>query len=196
MRARRARRNDSGKGDSAQDARIRLSMGQVRHTKIGGQTMSWMKYAGGIAVVLLAAVAAGTLMAYAAGPPEDASYVGTSKCRMCHMDQYKTYKDTKHANNFDVLQGDEQKNPDCLACHTTGYGKPGGFVSLEETPKLTSVGCESCHGPGSAHVEAAKDAPESGDWEKNINRVPQNACIVCHNPHVNQKDRVAKMRQG
>lgn len=145
--------------------------------------------------VLLAGAVIGTLVAYAAGPPEDAQYIGTAKCRMCHLKEYKTWQKTKHAENFSVLQGDEQKNPDCLKCHTTGYGKPGGFVSVEETPKLTDTGCESCHGPGSAHADAAKDAPDEGDWEKKINKVPQNVCIDCHNPHVNQKERVEKLRQ-
>jgi len=154
-----------------------------------------MKFAGGVAAVLLACAVAGTLVAFAAGPPDDAKYIGTSKCRMCHMKEHKTWKKTKHASNFDGLQGDEQKNPDCLKCHTTGYGKPGGFVSLEETPKMTNTGCEACHGPGSAHAAAAKDAPDEGDWDKKINNVPQNTCVACHNPHVNQKERVEKLRQ-
>lgn len=151
-----------------------------------------------VALILLMAitgiVVVGTLIARAGPPPDDAKYVGTNKCRMCHMKQHKTWNATKHAKNFEVLQGDERSNPDCLSCHTTGYGRPGGFVSEDTTPNLTSVGCESCHGPGSAHVEAAKAAGDSKDWDKKNNKIPQNACVQCHNPHVNQKERVAKMR--
>lgn len=157
--------------------------------------MRRMNFLGAAVVVLLVSVGIGTLVAYAAGPPDDAKYIGTSKCRMCHMKQHKVWKKTKHATNFDSLQGDEQKNPDCLKCHTTGFGKAGGFVSLEETPKMTNTGCEACHGPGSAHAAAAKEAPDEGPWEKNINKTPQNACVACHNPHVNQKARVEKLRQ-
>jgi hypothetical protein len=58
------------------------------------------------------------------------------------------------------------------------------------------VGCESCHGPGKAHTAAALEAPEEGDWDKKINKVPENTCVNCHNPHVSQKDRVAKLRAG
>ena len=68
-------------------------------------------------------------------------------------------------------------------------------MSVDETPDQKNVGCESWHGPGSAHIAAAKAKPKEGDWEKKINRVPQNTCVQCHNPHVNQKERVAKLRQ-
>jgi len=61
---------------------------------------------------------------------------------------------------------------------------------------LKNVGCESCHGPGSERVAAAKKASGSDQWEKKINRLPQNACIQCHDPHINQKERAEKLRQG
>ena len=136
----------------------------------------------------------GTLVAYAAGIPAEAKYIGSKKCRLCHMPEHKTWNATKHATNFDTLKGDEVKNPDCLRCHTTGYGKPGGFVSVETTPNLKGTGCEGCHGPGSEHRKAAKASPKWPGGAKNINKVPQNACVQCHNPHVNQKARVAKLR--
>jgi hypothetical protein len=41
----------------------------------------------------------------------------------------------------------------CYACHTTGYGQPGGFISIEKTPHLKNAGCEVCHGPGEFHVK-------------------------------------------
>ncbi len=136
----------------------------------------------------------GTLVAYAAGIPAEAKYVGTNKCRLCHLKEHKTWKATKHATSFDVLKGDEVKNPDCLACHTTGYDLPGGFVSVETTPGLKGTGCEGCHGSGSEHIKVAKTADEATPWEKKINKVPLNTCVKCHNPHVNQKARVAKLR--
>jgi hypothetical protein len=145
---------------------------------------------------VLALVLGATLIAIAAGVPEGATYIGGDKCKLCHFNDYRSWQHSKHANNFEVLQGDEKQNPDCLKCHTTGYGEPGGFVSLEETPKLINVQCESCHGPGSAHAEAAKNVPDDGQWDTKINKVPQNTCVKCHNPHVNQKERVMKLRQG
>ena len=156
--------------------------------------MTRNRFRSGLVVALLATIGAATLVAYAA-TPEGSKYVGSSKCKLCHIKQHKTWKETKHARSFEALQGAEQEDPDCLKCHTTGYGEPGGFVSLEETPKLTDTGCEACHGPGSAHAAAAKEAPDEGQWEKKINKIPQNTCIECHNPHVNQKARVEKLRQ-
>jgi len=148
------------------------------------------------AVAVLVAVGGIALVAFAGGTPDSATYIGSKKCKLCHFKEHKTWSKTKHAKNFDILLESEQKDPDCLKCHTTGYGKPGGFVSLEKTPHMKSTGCESCHGPGSAHAEVAKDAPESGEWDKKTNKVPQNTCVACHNPHVNQKERVEKLRKG
>ena len=95
---------------------------------------------------------------------DSAEYVGAKKCKACHSKQYKAWKKTSMANSFENLKSgikaEEKKkaglDPDkdyttdknCLRCHTTGYGKPGGFKSLEETPKLINVQCEGCHGPG------------------------------------------------
>ena len=54
--------------------------------------------------------------------------------------------------------------PNWISCHVVGWNPQkyfpykSGFWSLETTPQLTDVGCESCHGPGSRHVKA-----ENGD---------------------------------
>jgi len=137
---------------------------------------------------------AGSVLLYAAGVPKDARYVGANKCMACHMKEYKSWQKTKHATVFAQLQGDEVKKADCVKCHTTAYGQPGGFTSVEQTPNLENVQCEACHGQGSAHIEAAKSAPESGDWDKKINKVPQNVCVDCHNPHINRKELAEKSR--
>ncbi|HQH73102.1 MAG TPA: multiheme c-type cytochrome, partial [bacterium] len=61
------------------------------------------------------------------------AFVGASKCKMCHNLKkfgmfYDDWMQEKHAKAMDVLKDEEKKNPECLKCHTTGYGKPGGFV--------------------------------------------------------------------
>ena len=139
-------------------------------------------------MVCLAAVWC-TVFVYGADTiPKSAKYVGSKSCRSCHTKQYKTWRKTKHYKTFSHLKDSEAKDPECLKCHSTGYGKPGGFVSKEETPKLASTGCEACHGPGSAHAEAAKDAPDDGKWEDpNYPKVAPGSCVACHNPHVAHK---------
>jgi len=51
--------------------------------------------------------------------------------------------------------GEENLAFDCAACHTTGYipeGNQEGLPGLTGIWHEDGVGCESCHGPGSNHV--------------------------------------------
>jgi predicted CXXCH cytochrome family protein len=48
-----------------------------------------------------------------------------------------------------VAQEAVDAKQDCLGCHTTGYDPEAG------TWKELGVGCEMCHGPGSAHVSSS-----------------------------------------
>lgn len=97
------------------------------------------------------------------------SYIGTKACKKCHIKQYKSWAKTKMSKVYDLLKPGERseakkkvgldpekdytKDAECLPCHTTGYGKPGGFVSFEETPELVGVNCEMCHGAGSEYTK-------------------------------------------
>jgi len=150
---------------------------------------------GGV-IAVIGGVVASAILALAAESPPNATYVGPESCKACHLKEFKTWQAHKHSKNFQVLEGGEQKNPDCIKCHSTGFGKPSGFVSMDKTPNLANTSCEACHGPGSAHLEAAKNAPESGAWDKKISKVVATACVGCHDPHINQKDRVAKLREA
>jgi len=143
----------------------------------------WAVLAG--AVTMCTAAVLCTVFAYGAETiPKDAKYIGSKKCRSCHTKQHKTWRKSKHYKTFEQLKGDEVKDAKCLKCHTTGYGKPSGFTSIDDTPDLASTGCEACHGPGSAHAEAAKDAPEEGKWQDpNYPMVVATSCVGCHNPH-------------
>jgi hypothetical protein len=58
----------------------------------------------------------------------------------------------------------ESSNAECLQCHTTAYGKAGGFPengSAKSHPDLGRVGCEDCHGPGSEHI--VEGSPKLGN---------------------------------
>ena len=69
-----------------------------------------------------------------------------------------------------------QELEECYQCHVTGFGKPGGFVSFEETPHMADAGCETCHGPGYDHIESGGEIDLiKGDLELAD-------CEGCHNP--------------
>lgn len=131
---------------------------------------------------------------------EGADYLGVRKCKACHIDQYKSWMKSTMASSFENLKpgikADEKKkagldpakdytaDADCLRCHTTGFGKPGGFISISETPKLANIQCEVCHGPGGDFRKIMKnrafklaDATDAGlIMPDEIN----NNCLDCH----------------
>lgn len=117
-------------------------------------------------------------------------YVGVSACKECHRKNHVTWlreektHNGSHRRGFQVLKIPARKNPKCLKCHSTGYGHETGFKSLEETPHLANVGCESCHGPGGLHVELAKKKPDPAtvkDWL--VPAPDKESCIYCHKYH-------------
>lgn len=107
------------------------------------------------------------------------TYVGSEKCQSCHENEYNRFRKysrkTQSYNDVVLMrQGlTEEEYRKCLECHTTGFGKPGGFSSEKETPLLKEVGCEACHGPGSLHVE-------SSDRKDIKNNVSEKDCTICH----------------
>jgi peroxiredoxin len=89
--------------------------------------------------------------------PTTAAYVGSQACQSCHPGEYDTWSKSPHARAIDALSK-QNKSADsaCLKCHTTGFGRTGGFPvgeKLDAHPGLIGVGCESCHGPGGDHVK-------------------------------------------
>ncbi|TVM16413.1 cytochrome C [Oceanidesulfovibrio indonesiensis] len=111
--------------------------------------------------------------------PSNAEYVGSAACADCHAEEYERFMEfSKKAHSWHSVEimssnlTDEELRT-CFECHTTGYGKPGGFVSWEKTPDLAHVGCETCHGPGSVHTEY-------GDPEDITLKPTMEQCISCH----------------
>lgn len=134
---------------------------------------------------------AGLVIAQDAPAPAEATYLGADKCKMCHMKQHTSYMKMKHAKAIETLSAEEQKKPECVKCHVTGYGKTGGFESMEKTPKLAGVQCEACHGAGSLHMKSTKE-----DKKKTINGKGID-CRECHSPHidVDRKKGVAEVKK-
>jgi hypothetical protein len=113
-------------------------------------------------------------------------FVGSKTCGRCHEHEWNHWSSTPHAIAFGELKRCSQElNPECLQCHTTGYGAEGGFVSEQDTPGLVGVGCETCHGPRKKHA-LEKEALEKEGKVKPPVRVrsertlPRVDCMQCH----------------
>ena len=91
------------------------------------------------------------------------NYVGVETCQTCHEAESAKYKKTKHAN----------------------------IPKTASTRQDSAVGCETCHGPGKAHVDAVSSGV--GDAAKLIfsfkANPKQNAekCIQCHQSKLDQR---------
>ena len=78
-------------------------------------------------------------------------YVGSETCKACHEDQFKKFVTTKHSR-------------------------------LAEVPswKDKAQGCEGCHGPGKAHIEAAGDKTKIVTFTKKSSKEVSETCLSCH----------------
>ena len=87
----------------------------------------------------------------------------------------------------------------CGACHSdhfTQFNKTYMATVLAEKYPVEQQGCEACHGPGSAHVEAVGEASDEAGMERARNLIyvfarhspKENAdrCLTCHIKNENQ----------
>jgi hypothetical protein len=95
-------------------------------------------------------------------------YIGDSakKCKMCHKDAVAAWEKWG------------KKKDDCISCHVTGFGEKGGWVSVEKTPNLLHVQCESCHGPAGDHMKAGMDKEKRA---ATMVAPTKETCLSCHN---------------
>jgi len=152
---------------------------------------------------------------------QDFTYVGNAKCKTCHRkaeigNQYKQWADGPHAKAFETLtteesakimtekglEGNAWEAPECLKCHTTGFGEGGyevmqanfwkpdeedkdGKKAVKRMKGLMNVGCETCHGPGSGYKSKSKmKAVHAGELScESVGLLPvtEETCLVCHN---------------
>lgn len=148
----------------------------------------------------------------------DHAYVGTNNCKMCHKkaakgDQYGLWKKTAHANALETLKSDTavaiakekgisgppSEAPECLTCHTVGYGSDTGYKVLsadfiadpensravKKNDSMAAVGCESCHGAGKDYkskktMVGITDGSIDGA-SKGLIMPNEAVCITCHN---------------
>ena len=150
------------------------------------------------AILLIAAVTTvvvGLCMvenAYAAGPEPQQQ---PPDCTTCHADRAKQWETSRHAQAFSSAEfkktWDAGKNqPDCLACHTTGFDVNTGKYKQE------GVGCSTCHKPGpNGHPGGPMSVADSAEfcgtchtstyheWQKSGHGQANLACSSCHDMH-------------
>ena len=129
-------------------------------------------------------------------------FVGSKECESCHEESYDVWKKSGHAKAYETLAGldpPRQHDPECISCHVIGWHPQKcfpyqtGYRSIEETPKLIDVGCECCHGPGKAHVDAEMGSDEqlqlklqqamviSREESEEANKeARRRMCLACH----------------
>jgi hypothetical protein len=128
----------------------------------------------------------------AGAEPEAGGYVGDAACAKCHAESASRHGRILHVRAIDPLvAARRQADPGCVGCHVVGYGERTGFTSVEETPALARVGCESCHGPGRDHTVR----PEISTIGS-----ARDACFRCHTDETDPafvfEAKWAKIRHG
>ena len=103
---------------------------------------------------------------------ENKVYATDQTCLTCHAKEHDLWSKTGHSQAYAALEeANKSFDPECLACHTTGFSQPGGFISEIDTPNLKNVQCEMCHGARLEHTQN----PQGGFAEE-----AKAACGKCH----------------
>lgn len=132
-----------------------------------------------LGILALASVARGQ---EPAAPAAAEGYVWAEACKECHEPIYQAWAKTKHARAIARLGGEQrQAGSACIGCHVTGPKEP---VMVEQSMVNANVQCESCHGAGKAHVDAARAGNAAS--VRLVKSPPESLCQTCHNdksPH-------------
>ena len=105
--------------------------------------------------------------------PSNLAFIANNDCAVCHNKIFKHWEGTGHASAYETLvKAEHEYDPECVECHVIGLNYFTGFETMESTPGLKGVGCESCHGAGSDHKDTQS---------KDYGRVSVENCEICHN---------------
>ena len=115
------------------------------------------------------------------------NYVASGDCGTCHKTQHAAWSAGAHARAYTTLQRvGRTGDPNCVTCHTTGFGSDKGFTTLANTPKLAGVTCQSCH-----RFDVTADH-KSTAFARTRPRVGEDVCTSCHTPVTDPHHRYAK----
>ena len=112
------------------------------------------------------------------GVKPNVNYAGSESCADCHAQAYKIWQNTSHAHAFQSLTARRSDaDPNCVGCHTVGFGTPSGYRREWHGTRLANVGCEDCHGPGSEHV---REQQAGGPILFHYRPLSATDCTSCH----------------
>jgi hypothetical protein len=134
-------------------------------------------------------------------------FVGSEACADCHGTEYEIWEDGtdgkggphKHAT-ASLTEPNERSwvqrhfDPECVSCHMTGWNPQGffpyesGYLNHQKDSHLFDNGCENCHGPGSAHMDAEQNHVDNKtlleklrqEMRVTLEDAKKNACAECH----------------
>lgn len=111
------------------------------------------------------------------------SYVPSAKCGKCHPKQYAAWSAGPHSRAYKTLRrAGRTGDPNCITCHTTGFGSEKGFYTFDKTPELAGVNCQDCH-----RFDITADH-EDKSFVNVRPRVDRTVCESCHTPITDPKD--------
>lgn len=109
--------------------------------------------------------------------------VGSAACQSCHPTEHLWWSADPHANAMASLRPKGSTDPACVRCHATAKVSGPPPTTLDGFDRLGGVGCESCHGPGEAHVAARGGTTNIvGLGESCPVCVIDAVCTSCHTP--------------
>lgn len=118
------------------------------------------------------------LLAFPDGPT-----VGSAACKSCHAEQHAWARNGVHERAMKSLKKADLESG-CVACHATPKEMsglaPASPTDLSAWRTQEGVGCESCHGPGGAHVAAPSASNIVGLGESCPECVIEAICTSCH----------------
>lgn len=132
-------------------------------------------------------------------PLPSPTYVGSDMCLGCHEDQGRGFVRTVHAK-VPWVQPEEPPASEAAAASEApaaeetpaAEGTPAAEETAEPEPAPVmpegAMSCESCHGPGSNHVEAGGGEVGILSPEKALPLTANASCLKCHEGQVHTSD--------
>ncbi len=115
-------------------------------------------------------------------------YEPSSDCGRCHKKEYVGWLKSPHAHAWETLEeAGRTVDPECLACHTSGFGTVTGFRTVKQTPELVNVNCQDCHRFTTPDHVLESFGGQVTELPYEFPEVTEEVCESCHTPVTDPK---------